>query len=140
MARDQSRGHPAVPWSAPARSGHDQIHAAEADRAEHGLEVSERAQEGAEGVGGAGLDWSSVEKSRLRSSLKVVGVAAIVAVLLGGLPTTGAEEKGKTFKVGALGPAGRVPRYSELYIKTLRDLGYVEGRNLILVERWAGGS
>jgi putative ABC transport system substrate-binding protein len=51
-----------------------------------------------------------------------------------------AEETAKTFKVGLLVPSAPVPHFTQLYVKTLADLGYVQGRNLVYTERWAGGS
>ena len=79
------------------------------------------------------------------SGLKAVSVpgplvVAVLAILFFGLPTAGAEETGKTFKVALLNPAPPVPRFSKLIRETFRDLGYVEGRNLIYIERWAGGA
>ena len=88
---------------------------------------------------------NSVGTSDFLSGLKAVRlpgllVGAVLAVLVSWLPTVSAEETGKTFKLAFLNPAPPVPRFSELHVKTLRDLGYVEGRNLFFMERWAGGS
>jgi putative ABC transport system substrate-binding protein len=67
-------------------------------------------------------------------------VSVVLGVLFFALPTVSAEETGKTFKLATLVPSPPVPRFSELHVKTLRDLGYVEGRNLLFMERWASGS
>jgi putative ABC transport system substrate-binding protein len=88
---------------------------------------------------------NSAGTSDFLSGLKAVRlsgplVVAVLAILFFGLPTVSAEETGKTFKLAFLNPAPPVPRFSELHVKTLRDLGYVEGRNLLFMERWAGGS
>ncbi|MGH8767249.1 MAG: ABC transporter substrate-binding protein [Burkholderiales bacterium] len=88
---------------------------------------------------------NSVGTSDFLSGLKAMSrpgllVGAVLAVLVSGLPTVRAEETGKTFKVALLSPSAPVPRFSQLHVKTFRDLGYVEGRNLIFMERWAGGS
>jgi putative ABC transport system substrate-binding protein len=64
----------------------------------------------------------------------------LLGVLFFALPSVGAGETGKAFKLGTLSPAPPVPRISGLIREALRDLGYVEGRNLIYMERWAGGS
>ena len=79
------------------------------------------------------------------SSLKAMSlpgllVGVVLAVLFFGLPAVSAEETGKTFKLGYLSPTSQVPRYSRLRLETLRELGYVEGRNLLFMERWAGGN
>ena len=39
------------------------------------------------------------------------------------------------FKVAWLLPSAPVPRFSELNVKSLRDPGYFEGRNLVYIER-----
>src|SRR5690348_11860261 len=74
--------------------------------------------------------------ARLRAGL----AAAIATLFLSGLVRVVAEETGKVFRVAILGPASAVPRYSAINRQAIRDLGYVEGQNLILIERWAGGS
>jgi len=88
---------------------------------------------------------NSVGTSDVLSGLKAMILPGLlVCVALGFLffarPSVSTEETGKTFKVGFLNPAPPVPRFSQLFRETLRDLGYVEGRNLLYIERWAGGS
>jgi putative ABC transport system substrate-binding protein len=83
--------------------------------------------------------------SALLSTVKVVGfrrslLTAILGVLLLGLSTVCADQTGKTVRLAILAPSPRVPRVIEVDLAALRDLGYVEGRNLIFTERWAGGS
>ena len=88
---------------------------------------------------------NSVGTSDFLSGLKAMSllgllVGVVLGVLFLGLPTVSAEEKGKTFKLAFLSPSPPVPRFTQLIRETLRDLGYVEGRNLLFMERWAGGS
>lgn len=67
-------------------------------------------------------------------------VSAVLAALVSELPMVHAEEAARTFKLALLAPSAPVPRFSHLAVSTLQQLGYVEGRNLLLIERWAGGS
>ncbi len=88
---------------------------------------------------------NSAGMSDFLSSLKAVRlsgplVGVVLGVLFFALPTVSAEETGKTFKLATLAPSPPTPRFSQLHVKTLRDLGYVEGRNLLFMERWASGS
>jgi putative tryptophan/tyrosine transport system substrate-binding protein len=71
-------------------------------------------------------------------------LAASLSALAGPL-TAGAQSPGKAFRVGMLwlseppevAPhSGAVPLYNAL-LDGLRELGYVEGRNLVVVARWA---
>ena len=66
-------------------------------------------------------------------------VGAVLPDLLG-FSAVSAEESGQTFKVGLLEPSTPVLRFSSLRLDALRDLGYVEGRNLLFIQRWAAGS
>ncbi len=79
------------------------------------------------------------------SGLKVVRLPrSLVGLVLGvfffGLPTVSAEETGKTVKLALLAPSPPAQRWTRLHLETLRDLGYIEGRNLLYMERWAAGS
>jgi len=65
-------------------------------------------------------------------------VGAVLAFLFFALPVASAEETSKTFKVALLTPSPPVPRFSRVHLDALRDLGYVEGRNLVFIERWGG--
>jgi len=92
----------------------------------------------------AALHSLSIETAAFLSGLNAVTlrrplVGAVLAALLGFSPVS-AEDSGKTFKVGLLEPSTPVPRFTSLRLDALRDLGYVEGRNLLFIQRWAGGS
>jgi putative ABC transport system substrate-binding protein len=70
----------------------------------------------------------------------------MVAVLIVGLLATpravGSQSAGKTWRVGFLGDGPRAERAAinlEPFREGLRDLGYVEGRNLVIEERWSDG-
>ncbi len=81
------------------------------------------------------------------TSLNGWNIAFLVALVLGivALPTASAQAQESTnvWRIGFLAfghrPVGRSVAASPLvaFRQTLRDLGYVEGRNLVLEERWA---
>ena len=74
-------------------------------------------------------------------------IAFLVALVLGNLalptPSAQAQESAKVYRIGFLAfghrPIGSAVAASPLvaFRQSLRDLGYVEGRNLVLEERWA---
>ncbi len=52
-----------------------------------------------------------------------------------------AQSAGKVYRIGLLsGASAPPPVYHPAFLKALRDLGYEPGRNLILEERYAGGT
>jgi putative ABC transport system substrate-binding protein len=74
----------------------------------------------------------------------LVSYALLITLALGAsvfpLPVAGAEGEKRTPTVALLNPAPPVARFSKLIRNTLRELGYEPGRNIIYLERWAGGS
>lgn len=70
-------------------------------------------------------------------------VAFVLGIIAPGAPSTQAQESTKVYRVGFLAfghrPVGRSVADSPLaaFRQSLRELGYVEGRNLVLEERWA---
>ena len=67
----------------------------------------------------------------------VVGAAALLAAPL----TAEAQQAGRVYRIGFLGtgaPAETEPRL-EAFRQGLRDLGYVEGRDIAIEYRWAAG-
>jgi ABC transporter substrate binding protein len=72
---------------------------------------------------------------------------AFVAAMAGGLLATSlaaeAQQAGRVYRLGLLGPGGRPPpgtSWGHLYlIEELRELGYVEGQNLVVERRYAEG-
>jgi len=72
---------------------------------------------------------------------KVVGLATCAVLLALSFPA-GAQHPGKIPRIGFLGAAsasGYAPQL-EAFRRGLRDLGYVEGKNIILEYRWAEGT
>jgi putative ABC transport system substrate-binding protein len=70
-------------------------------------------------------------------------IAASASVLLA--PLVGeAQQAAKTFRIGVLSPTSsadsRVPRLLEAFRHGLRELGYVEGQNIVIESRWAEGN
>jgi len=67
---------------------------------------------------------------------------AFAAAALGAPLTASAQQKGKVWRIGFLGAttaSGWAPRVEALRAG-LRDLGYVEGKNLVIEFRWAEGN
>jgi putative tryptophan/tyrosine transport system substrate-binding protein len=78
--------------------------------------------------------------------MKVTAVTTLLVLLLAGLTAPAASEAqppGKVWRVGYLGSGFKdVPASSPglaPFVQSLRDLGYVEGRNLVLETRFAEG-
>jgi len=66
---------------------------------------------------------------------------ALSAVLLALSAPVAAQERGKIPRLGFLGPssASSSPTRIEAFQQGLRDLGYVEGKNIVIEYRWAEG-
>ena len=77
-------------------------------------------------------------KTRLSPSL----VSVVLAVILLALPAASeAQPAGKVYRIGYLGSATRSveSKHLEVFERRLRELGYVEGRNVVIEYRWAEG-
>jgi putative ABC transport system substrate-binding protein len=75
---------------------------------------------------------------RLLGSLLAVGIG-----LLGAMAESNAQPAAKTYRVGWLGqgaPLAAADRNAGDFQQALRDLGYVEGKNIVIEYRYAGGS
>jgi putative ABC transport system substrate-binding protein len=66
-----------------------------------------------------------------RTLLRILAVGSLAPP-----PSAEAQRSGKIYRVGVLHPAVRQP---EGWLKNLRDLGYVEGENLVIESRYAEG-
>jgi putative ABC transport system substrate-binding protein len=75
----------------------------------------------------------------LRGAMKLrVGLVTAVALLLLASPlAVEAQQTGKVWRIGILGSENTRPW--ESFRQALRELGYVEGRNLVLEQRWSEG-
>jgi putative ABC transport system substrate-binding protein len=74
--------------------------------------------------------------------VRAVAVAALVVGLLATPRAAGSQSTGKAWRVGFLGDGPRAERAAinlEPFREGLRGLGYVEGRNLVIEERWSDG-
>ena len=67
----------------------------------------------------------------------VVGTLAVVVTPLAGE----AQQPGKVYRIGMawVGPAAATAPFAALFLRALADVGYAEGRNIILEQRWADG-
>lgn len=61
-------------------------------------------------------------------------------VLAAPLATQAQQQRGKVYRVGYLGLGARRDALADSLLRALRDLGYVEGQNLLMEFRWAAGS
>ena len=61
--------------------------------------------------------------------------SALVAPL-----SVGAQQADKVARIGWFGVDPRVGHLRAAFLEGLRDLGYIEGRNLVFESRWTGGS
>src|SRR4030095_3162399 len=67
----------------------------------------------------------------------------ILGVLAFGVPAVAcAQPAGKVYRIGYLSAPTRasVARALEAFLRTLRELGWIEGKNLIIEYRWADGN
>jgi len=80
-------------------------------------------------------------KSKIQN-LKWVGVLAIINLLVGCVGIVEAQEAGKVYRIGYLrtgsSPLTTSPAYM-LIRQGLRELGYIEGQNLVIESRSVGG-
>jgi putative tryptophan/tyrosine transport system substrate-binding protein len=70
------------------------------------------------------------------------GLALLALLAAGAAPVTvRAQQAGKVYRVGYLSAPNResVERTLEAFLRALRELGWVEGQNLIIEYRWAEG-
>ena len=63
------------------------------------------------------------------------------SIFLGGAPLAQAQQLGRIYRVGYLSAPSResVARGVDAFVRRLRELGWVEGQNLVIEYRWAEG-
>jgi len=79
-------------------------------------------------------------KSKIQN-LKWLGVFAILVLLVGCVGMAQAQQAKKVWRIGFLSSVSP-DQFSHLYaafLQGLRDLGYVEGQNIVIESRWAEG-
>jgi putative ABC transport system substrate-binding protein len=73
--------------------------------------------------------------------MRLIGLAVVLALSLFPAPLIGEAQQAKVYRVGVLlqgSPPAPGSQPGSL-VRTLRDLGYIEGRNIVLDRRWAEG-
>src|SRR4030095_7888848 len=88
-----------------------------------------------------GVRLDSRQPSSPRCRMRRIGLAIALAVILFAPLVAEAQTAGKVYRIGFLGAAS-ARQYSaqvDAMRRGLRDLGYVEGRNLTIDYRWADG-
>jgi ABC-type uncharacterized transport system substrate-binding protein len=71
-----------------------------------------------------------------------IATVVLTLALLAAPLATGAQQAGRAYRIGFLGstsPSGLYAQTVEALRQGLRDLGYVEGKNLAIEYRWAQG-
>ena len=74
-------------------------------------------------------------------SKKITGLALGV-MLLAISSQADAQQPKKVARIGFLAPATRTgyQHYTDAFLQGLRELGYVEGQNIVIEYRWADGN
>ncbi|MGH7347306.1 MAG: ABC transporter substrate-binding protein, partial [Candidatus Rokuibacteriota bacterium] len=73
--------------------------------------------------------------------MRLIGLAAVLTLNLTLAPLAGEAQQVKVYRVGVLlqgSPAAPGSQPGAL-VRALRDLGFIEGRNIVLDRRWADG-
>jgi len=70
-----------------------------------------------------------------RRRFLLTSLAGALAAPLG----AGAQQAGKVYRIGVLSPDSPPPGLFEAFQERLRELGYVEGKNIVIESRHAGG-
>ncbi len=68
--------------------------------------------------------------------LRTIGLIStlVLGLLAGPLPAE-AQKAEKVYRIGQLSNTSRIGHRQEAYLQALRDLGYVEGRNIVRLRR-----
>ena len=71
--------------------------------------------------------------------LRIIGlISTVVLGLLAGPLRTEAQQAGKVYRIGFLGDSPRMRPNYEVFRQGLRELGYIEGQNIVIEWRLAG--
>ena len=74
--------------------------------------------------------------------MRLIGLAVVLAVSLGLAPLAVEAQAGKVYRIGILGESASDPSEARLWQTFrlgLRDLGWIEGRNILIESRWNEG-
>jgi ABC-type uncharacterized transport system substrate-binding protein len=73
--------------------------------------------------------------------MRLIGLAVVLAVGLVLAPIAGEAQQAKIYRVGILNQGSPPAPGSQPgpFARALRDLGYIEGRNIVIDRRWAEG-
>ena len=72
---------------------------------------------------------------RLRT---IAVISTLVLGLLAGPLATEAQQAGKVYRIGYLGSRSALPTIEIAFRQGLRELGYIEGQNVVIEYRYAG--
>ena len=81
------------------------------------------------------------QRSRRIQNRKLAGIVALVLTLTMCVAVAGAQQPPKIPRIGWLSGSSRaaIATRSEAFRQGLRELGYVEGKNIVIDYRWANG-
>ena len=74
--------------------------------------------------------------------MRLIGLAVVLAVSLSLAPLVAEAQAGKVYRIGILGESASDPSEARLWQTFrlgLRDLGWIEGRNILIESRWNEG-
>jgi putative ABC transport system substrate-binding protein len=80
-----------------------------------------------------------VDRDREKDMKKKLMVLTLCAMLFA-LCSSGEAQQPTIYRIGFLRGAPPLESHFELFRQTLKELGYIEGKNITLEYRWAGGA
>lgn len=83
------------------------------------------------------LRWTATRGHAVKTS--IVMRLALAALLFTAAVSTQAQQAAKVYRIGMVSPAVPIPQLSDAFRQALRELGYVEGQNIVLEARYAEG-